>query len=154
MKKAFSMLEIVIVIMIIGVLAAISKEIIPDTTLLKDTSYLFSKLKEAQSNALLGESAKNCIDLNISKSDSIKKEEMTSKNPKKYFFDKKTKISIFGNVLKSEDKRLCFDENGRPYDSKIDLKYMIKKPFSIKVSYQKENKEMVIMPYSGFITIK
>jgi len=124
------MLEVVVTIMIVGILAAIAREIIPDMTLLKETSYLLTRIKETQSDAILEEESK-CLDM---KNSAVKK-----------------------SILKVKDgslKSLCFDEEGKPYENNTSTAQLVKKPLSISLTYKKEKKEIVVMPYSGLVTIR
>ncbi len=138
MKEAFSMLEVVITVMIIGVMIAVGTELIPNTSLSKDTSFILYKIKETQTNALLNQNKTNCINLD-------KKNYPLS-------LDKKTQILIEGNLLKK--KKLCFDSEGKPFDENLSIANLIKKPIFIKLKNNKEFKELIIMPFSGTVIVK
>ncbi len=133
MRKAFTMLEIVVTIMIVGILAVIAKEVIPDVTLIKDTSYILSKIKETQSEAILEEGEK-CFDIKSS----------TNK------LNKQTIVLIKDSSLSS----LCFDEEGKPYEDNISMAKLMKKPLFINITYKKEKKDIVVMPYSGLVSVR
>jgi len=138
MKEAFSMLEVIITVMIISVMIAVGTELIPNTSLSKDTSFILYKIKETQTNALLNQNKKNCISLD-------KKNYPLS-------IDKETQILIEGNLLKK--KKLCFDDEGKPFDENLSIANLIKKPIFIKLKNNKEFKELIIMPFSGTVIVK
>ncbi|NPA81370.1 MAG: prepilin-type N-terminal cleavage/methylation domain-containing protein [Epsilonproteobacteria bacterium] len=146
MRKAFSVLEVVVTIMIVGIIAVIAKEVIPDTVLSKDTSYLFYKIKETQAKALLNEKKENCLTLDSE----ILNE--SSKGAKNNLFNKDTKIVILNNTLK--DKKLCFDNEGKPFTKEDSKKKLIKNPLIVRVINKEEQKELVIMPFSGLVVIR
>ncbi len=127
------MLEIVITVIIVGILAAIAKEIVPDLTLVKDTSRMLSKIKETQSEAILEEGEK-CLDIKDFSKD----------------LNELTAVTIEDSSLNF----LCFDEEGRPYEDNVSMSNLMKKPLYIKLTYKKEKKGIVVMPYSGLVTVR
>jgi len=176
--SAFTILEIIFVILIITILAAIGKNFLPDFTLLNDTNYLAMKIREKQHNAIgydhfrFGDTGwenrdyskeynLTCIDLNITKQreeNSDKKsnldyEELNSNSANKYYIDYLTKINVTG--LNSTNQTLCFDHLGRPYDGNYSLEQLLlDKNVIIKLTYKGESKRLIIQPFSGYITIE
>ncbi len=135
MKEAFSMLEVVVTVMIIGIFTAIATEFIPNNALLENTSYLLYKIKETQAKALLNQDTKNCIILD-----------------KKIYETSKNNPIIIESSLKN--KKLCFDSEGKPFEENLSTENIIKKPVTIKIKHKKEEKDLTIMPFSGLVVIK
>ncbi|GEM_PF-3880856 len=135
MKEAFSMLEVVVTVMIIGIFTAIATEFIPNNSLLENTSYILYKIKETQAKALLNQDKGNCIIL----------------DNKIYDKSKNHQITIESSLL---NKKLCFDSEGKPFEDNLSVENMIKKPVTIKIKKQKEEKDLILMPFSGLVVIK
>ncbi len=135
MKKAFSMLEVVVTVMIIGIFTAIATEFIPNNSLLENTSYILYKIKETQAKALLNQENENCIILDDKISDKSKNHQIT----------------IESSLL---NKKLCFDSEGKPFENNLSIENMIKKPVTIKIKNQNEEKDLILMPFSGLVVIK
>ncbi len=147
--SAFSMVELIFVILLIGILAYIGGNFLPDNKLLNDTNFLIMKIKEAQKNALLYDTggflkpwsqtdASTCIDLNITKL-----EHLDSKAQKPYRFS--SQLSVDGNST------LCFDSFGRPYQSE----HILLKNLDMNLTYrQNEYKSISVAPLSGYVIIK
>ncbi len=135
MKEAFSMLEVVVTVMIIGIFTAIATEFIPNNSLLENSSYILYKIKETQAKALLNQDKENCITLNNKIYDTSKNHQITIES------------SLF-------NKKLCFDSEGKPFENNLSAENMIKKPVTIKIKKQKEEKDLILMPFSGLVVIK
>ena len=129
------MLEVVVTVMIIGIFTAIATEFIPNNSLLENTSYILYKIKETQAKALLNKENENCIILNDKISDKSKNHQIT----------------IESSLL---NKKLCFDSEGKPFEDNLSIENMIKKPVTIKIKNQNEEKDLILMPFSGLVVIK
>lgn len=148
MKKAFSMIELIFVIVLIGVLASIGGNLMPDNRLLKDTSYMTMKIKETQKNAIAydvvefgapwssdNDNNTTCIDLNI---DGFLEKEENRQKPHRF--------SIKNDF---DEGVLCFDSYGRPYQEE----QLLLQEKDINVTYNGKSKIISVLPISGYVTI-
>lgn len=147
-RSGFSMVELIFIIILIGVLAKIGLNYMPDNRLLSDTSFLTMKIKEKQKNAIADdvngflkpwsvEDNRTCIKLDIN---ALEKEDSRSKKPHRF----SSVISVDGN------NTICFDNFGRPYQGEQLL--LDKK--EINVTYEGNNKIISVMPISGYVIIE
>ncbi len=145
--KAFSLIELIFVIVIIGILSIIAVPFIPDYTLNDDAKSLINliNLKEStamgyEANTKDSKDKKNvCITFT---QDSLNKEENSSKI--KYFF--KSDIS-------SNYQTVCFDKFGRVFKNYIDDedRNLLHKNVTITLQYKKKNKIVTIHKITGFV---
>jgi len=171
LRSAFSLLELIFVIAIIGILAAIGAYYYRPNTLQKDTDFVLGKIKEARFrgigfNKLYAENGSQienwrsvgCIELTKEGIENafIKKDEA-----KKYRLNSHTIIeSVYYNGY--EVDTLCFDYLGRPHRDRNDngdldnnetrLDTLLHTPLKIKLSYNDKLKTILILPISGFAT--
>jgi len=146
--KAFSLIELIFVIVIMGILSYVGISSIPNETPITDAEVLKKIILNKKTNALGYEvfSENNDTCLKITK-DYINSEENFSRV--KYRF--KSTISVTG--LSNSDKLLCFDYLGRPYDGKAEenLSNLLKKLVIITISYHKREKNLTLYPISGYV---
>ena len=148
-RSGFTMVELIFIIVLIGILASIGGNLLPDNKLLNDTNFITMKIKEKQKNAI-GKSNYNfgdalwssyniatCIDLT---KDGFEKNDLQAQKPYKLH----SLLNVDGNTT------LCFDEYGRPYQSEQLL--LIKK--DINVTYNAQMRTISVMPISGYVTLK
>ena len=147
-REGFTMVELIFVIILIGVLAGIGTNFMPDNRLLGDTNFISMKIKEKQKQAIADdvngflkpwsiEDNRTCIKLSV---DSLEQEDSHSKKPHRF----SSTINISGNST------ICFDNFGRPYQSEqllLDKKEII-------VKYKDSNKIISVMPISGYVIIE
>jgi len=147
-KNGFTMVELIFIIILIGILASIGGNLLPDNKLLNDTNFITMKIKEKQKNAI-GMSSYNfgdilwssyntntCIDLT---KDGFEKNDLQAQKPYKLH----SLLNVDGNTT------LCFDEYGRPYQSEqllLDNK-------DINVTYDAKTKKISVMPISGYVIL-
>jgi len=148
LTPAFSMVELIFVIILVGVLASIGSNLLPNNRLLNDTNYITMKIKEKQKNAIgrsnynfsdeLWSSSSNftCVDLDKS---GFESEDLSAQKPHKL----SATVSVDGNVT------LCFDEYGRPYQSQ---KLLVQQK-DINVSYNGVSNIISVMPMSGYVIL-
>ena len=147
-RSAFSMVELIFIIVIMGILAEIGLNFMPDNRLLNDTNFLTLKIKEKQKQAIADdvngflkpwsiEDNRTCINLDV---DVLEKEDLNSKKPHKF----SSTINVDGN------NTICFDNFGRPYQGEQLL--LDKK--KIKVTYKDASKIISVMPISGYVIIE
>ena len=158
-KKAFTFIEIIVVIIVLSILLSIVKISIPDFTLSNDSNFFIQRIKQKQHNALglnhLSFSNSNwssiyydntCIEID---KDVLNTKEKNSIGSKKYIFHQKTEIKV-GNDF----KKICFDNLGRVYKNNYQLNNLLKMPIDVNITYKNNLKEIVIMPYTGSIIVK
>ena len=145
--KAFTLIELIFVIVIMGILSFIAISYIPDNTLTDNTKALKNLIKLKETYALGYEAnmsddndkKKVCItfDKNI-----LNNEENSSKI--RYYF----KSDISSNI-----KTVCFDKFGRPFDSSIDKKdkNLLHKNVTITLSYKNKDKNIIIYQITGYV---
>jgi len=142
--RAFSLVEVIFVIVIMGILTFSAFEFIPDNTLISDTDMLKLKIIQKKSNALgykkRGFDNYICI--------TFDKDYLNNNEDENYTF--KSDISIDG----LSGNRVCFDSFGRMYDKEIDieLKNLISsKTILITLKYKDQKQNIVIYPLTGAI---
>lgn len=144
MRKAFTMIELVLVIVIMGILAVASAMFLPNHTLINDSNFVAMQLKRVQARAIGNNQWKlpindyNCIELS-----------KTALNVKKstnggYSLHKNT-------IITSTKSRVCFDHIGKPYDGYVQNGNNLPSSVNIIVSYKSKSKTIKILPYSGYI---
>ncbi len=153
MKKAFTLVELITALIIVGILSSIAFYSIKPDYLKNDTNYVFMKLENARYSAIgydkrvssLGDlnSAIGCVDFN-------KLSEIDDKT--------KSKNYVFNSTLNYTLDILCFDSAGRLYDGSIDnnmttLDSLIQSNVIININYKDKNSTIKIYPFSGYIEI-
>jgi len=145
--KAFSLIELIFVIIIMGILTVVGLSFLPNETPLSDAEILKKIILTKKTNALgykvFTENNDTCLKIT---QDYINSEENQSKV--KYRF----KSSITVNGLNS-DSLLCFDYLGRPYDGVVEknLSNILNKNVTIILSFHNKEKNLTLFPISGYI---
>ena len=148
--RAFSLIELIFVIVIMGILSFLGLQYIPDEKLPAYTQMLKAKIMEKHSNALgyktEGFDSYYCIkfDKNWLKND--------EKNSKIKFDFNKSYITI--NVSPAlDDNRLCFDYLGRDFNGSVhkDLTNMIHTNIIINIVYNNREQNITIFPVTGTV---
>ena len=146
--KAFSLIELIFVIVIIGILTFSALEFIPDNTLISDKEMLKLKIMQKKSNALgykrIGFDDYICITFD---KDYLNDEDKGSSEKVHYTF--KSDINVEG----LSGNRICFDNFGRVYDNEVDvaLENLIDNAIIIRLTYKNEEKNITIYPLVGAI---
>ncbi len=148
-RRAFTMVELIFVIILIGILSYIGKNFLPDNRLLNDTNFITMKIKQKQKNALNYDTVgfskpwskvntSTCIDLNITK---LESEDSKSQKPHKF----SSTLNVDGNAT------LCFDNFGRPYEGE----HILLKDLDMNLTYKpNEFKTISVEPMSGYVIIR
>lgn len=152
MKKAFSMVELIFVIVLLGILVSIGGNLLPDHRLLNATNFVTMKIKETQKNAIGNDihgfdrrpwswhSSSTCIDLNVT---GFEQKDLDSQKP----FEFGDLVEVDGNNV-----RLCFDEFGRPYRHRQEQ--LLLENVEINVTYNNRTNRILVWPMSGYVTIE
>jgi len=145
--KAFSLVELIIVIVIMGILSFVGLQYIPDETLSADTQMLKEKILQKKSNALgyryYGSSDYICVTFD---KDYLNEEDKNSGEKVHYTF--KSDISVNGLT---NGNKVCFDDLGRIYDGEVDenLTKMLHVNIIITLKYRHKEKNLTIYPVTG-----
>ena len=146
--RAFTLIELIFVIVIMGILTFGVLEFIPDNTLISDKEMLKLKIMQKKSNALgykkIGFDDYICITFD---KNYLNNEDKNSNEKVHYAF--KSDISVEG----LNGNKLCFDSFGRIYDGEIDinLENLINKIITIKLTYKNNEKNITIYPFMGAV---
>ena len=172
LRRAFTMIELIIVVIIIGILAKTAISLFPDRKVTNDANYLSLQIMQKRENALNYDTYKfgealwkikpyskeynlTCIDLNITGqreaygTSTIDEQEDAKNIQKHYHINKDTVITV--SNLTDQNQTLCFDGEGRPYTLEQKL---LKKRVEIQLSNGRDKKTILIFPYSGYDIIK
>lgn len=166
--KAFTIIELIIVIVIIGIVSSIFVMNIPDNNLISDKRYLVSKLYEKKNNALkysyvnvsnnwetFNNYDNNCLNLDVREDhivnsiSQIVSEEINNELSKKYYINDNLFLNITG--LNSDLSKICFDANGVPYDGDYRLENRLKQKVVIEMNYNGKVEYIYILPMTGAV---
>lgn len=147
MKKAFTLIELIFVIVIIGIIAGVGFSMISPHYHLKDGEFLLLKIKQAKFKAMNFEGEKNstCITLTRDKLNSNEKDDV--KNQYAYKFH---------SLINSSVNKLCFDSQGRPHDGDsysgedVRLDTLIHENLDIKLTNNKKSCTIRVYPLTGY----
>ncbi len=154
MRNALTLLELIFTLLIIGILIVAGSQNLHTSFLNNDTSFITSKIIQAQYKAQgidhRDENGDEIANDSISNIGCIKftKEALDdSANSSKANY--KIHASLSGELA---NKKLCFDQIGRP--SLNDHLHPIKTTKDLILSYQDRNRTIIIYPQSGYVIIK
>ena len=142
MKTAFTMIELVMVMVIIGILAVVSAMFLPNRTLLNETNSVVMQLKRVQAKAIgnnqfIFNSNSWKSDLNLIDDSCIN---LT-----------KTDLNLKKSKITSTINKICFDNLGKPYKSNFEVINILLNSVDITITYRNKNRIIKILPYSGYI---
>jgi prepilin-type N-terminal cleavage/methylation domain-containing protein len=151
MKKAFTLVEIIFVIIILGILSAGAIMSIPDNRRYSDIHFITNTIKATQMHAMRYDHydfsnptwrdnfyASTCID-----TANIKIQEENSKSARVY--------QLRSTITAA---KICFDSLGRPYKDNYRLNNLLKTPILLDIKYKNSVRKIKIMPFSGSIMIE
>ena len=148
-NSAFTMVELIFVIVVIGILSYVGSTYMPDNRLSNDTKFLLSKIREKQKNAIgydkapFGVSSWSindthiCIDLNTTK---LENDDNRAQKPYR-----------FSSTIKPSDYQVCFDSIGRPYNASSE--HLLLKVIDINITKGSRARRLKLFPMSGYVTI-
>jgi prepilin-type N-terminal cleavage/methylation domain-containing protein len=150
MRRAFTLIELIFVIVIIGVLAGMGASSFKTHYLINDTNFIVGKIREAQYRGIGYEH--NGFGMEDSSADyergciSLKDENLTDDNYKLHVRDE--------NDNKIDYGVLCFDSKGRPHDDDFTHSSLITVQKVLTLRYRGKNSTITIEPVSGYAIIK
>lgn len=145
--RAFTLIELIFTIVLMGLLTFIGISYMPDNTLHDDAKELTNLIKLKETYAIGYEA--NMSDDNDKKKvcitfdkDTLNNEENNSKI--RYYF----KSDITSNV-----NTVCFDKFGRPFDDEVDTKdaNLSDKNVTITLTYRNKEKNVTIYKITGYV---
>jgi len=156
MKKAFSLIELIFVIVIIGIMAGIGFSSFQPKYLIDDVNFIQVKIKEAQFLGIgyehngFGIEESNpdfkngCISLTKSGLD----ENVSKKNEVNY------KLHVSITAENGVDTTLCFDAKGRPHEGDFTKASLYKEQKTFTFKYSSKSRKIIIEPYTGYVIIE
>jgi len=156
-KNAFTLIELIFVIVIIGIMAGVGSSSFKPRYLANDTNFIVSKIREAQFVGISYEH--NDFGLEDSDgSDNIGEGciELTDLNESAT--DKNSAVSYqVKSTIKSEDgvgTLICFDSKGRPHDGDFTQSSLYSGKKSFTIEYNGKQKSITVEPITGYVIIK
>ena len=148
MKRAFSMIELIFIIVLMGVLAKVGSGFLPDNRLLNDTNFISMKIKEKQNSAIGYDNFRfgNVAFWDENSSDFNRTCLQLEKN---YLENLDTTYGLF-STISSSLPTLCFDVFGRPYRSDA----LLDESVDVNISYKNKINTLSVLPMSGYVIIK
>ncbi len=145
--KAFSLIELIFVIVIMGVLSFIAVSYIPDNTLSDNTKALKNLIKLKETYALGYEA--NMSDENDKKKVCITFDKNYINNEEN---SSKIRYYIKSNI-NSDVRIVCFDKFGRPFENSVDIndKNLLHKNVIITLKYKNKDKKITIYQTTGYV---
>lgn len=148
MRQAFSLLELIFVIVLIGIIAGVGSSMFKSNYLVNDTNFIVSKIRQAQykgigyeHNSFGSETStpdydRGCIylnDANLSAS------------------DYKLHVSLGGYL---NNKTLCFDSQGRPHEGDFTKNSLLSEQKVLNLIRNSNIVSISIEPVTGYAIIK
>jgi prepilin-type N-terminal cleavage/methylation domain-containing protein len=149
--RAFTLIELIFVIVIIGIMAGVGVSSFKPTYLIDDVNYIQSKIQEAQfrgigyehndfgSDSSTPDYNSGCI--NISKT--------ALQQPAS---DTNTIYKLHVNDF--DYGTLCFDSKGRPHHDDFTFATLLNTQMTLNFTYSSKQKDIFIEPISGYAIIK
>jgi len=149
MKKAFTLLELIFVIVIIGVLAGVASSTYKENYLKNDISFIALKIKEAQYRGIGYEhmvfGTNNAPVDYINGCIRLEKSALEEKSTE-------GKVGYKLRVNSFDEGTICFDSKGRPHDDDFTLATLRSEKKVIDLSYNGETKSIEISAVSGYVS--
>jgi prepilin-type N-terminal cleavage/methylation domain-containing protein len=142
-KKAFTLLELIFVIVIIGVMVGVGSSAFKPKYLIDDSNFILAKIKEAQykgigfehlnfdGSVMGGYDDRGCI--------TFSKANLSQENYK-------IKVELSGDL---KDAKVCFDSQGRPREDSFNGSLISTKE-ELVLSFAGDSKKISIMPLTGY----
>ena len=158
-KDAFTIYELIIVIVTIGILAAVAIPRLKTNTLQEETLKVVDFIRYTQHLAMIDDKYDPqdanwqqkawCIQINennltIFSGGIYAKDPIDQSNIQKKEF----------TITLSPNKTICFDEIGRPYENSIQYSNLLRNELIITTSYEGEDINISIQPETGFVSFR
>jgi prepilin-type N-terminal cleavage/methylation domain-containing protein len=156
-KKAFTLLELVFVIVIIGIMTAIASNSFKTNYLLNDTNFITLKIKNAQSSGIgynhldfggsLSANTDNSVGCIEIKNSSLE-EKASNTNEVSY------KLHV---TLDPDDTVICFDSKGRPHDGNFTDNFnenLLTSQKTITLRYGEDERNLTIQAITGYVIVE
>lgn len=156
MKKAFTLLELIFVILIIGIISSVGFSSFKPKYLIDDVNFIATKIKETQFlgtgyehnsfgvEEITPDYSNGCIDL---KKSSLN-ESATTDNKMNYILhvtDENNNEFDYGTI--------CFDSKGRPHDNNFTNGSLLSTQKVLRFKYSNKEKNITIEPITGYVII-
>lgn len=150
MKKAFTLVELIFIIVIIGILAGVASSVFKSDYLSNDADFILAKIKQAQykgigyehngfgTQSAVADYNNGCINL-----EKISLQESSTDG----------KLTYALHVDAFDAGTICFDSKGRPHNSDFRSVNLLNDKKVITLSYNGETKNIFILATSGFAII-
>ena len=145
--RAFTLIELIFVIVIMGILSFIAVSYIPDNTLSDDTKALENLIKLKETYALGYEA-------NMSDEDDKKKVCITFDKNQINNEENNSKIRYYiKSSISSNIHTVCFDKFGRPFENSVDDEEhnLLHENVTIMLQYKNKNKTIIIHKITGYV---
>lgn len=152
-RNAFSLIELIFVIVLIGVLSGIGFYMGRPDYARQDAQYTLLKLKEARYRALGNTilSSSGCVTLTPA---SLENDNGTTKHDIKSTWDQIQVTTYSQGLHNLTNNTVCFDSLGRPHDgNSTDLSTLIQEPFSILFRNSDKNSTIRLFHGTGYAII-
>ena len=145
MKRAFSLVELIFVMVIMAILAGIGMSNFKINSLTNDADFVLTKIKQTRFEAI-GYDKSNFNGSYISNSVGCIKLDSSDLSFKNY----EIKSLIDSNI-----STLCFDYLGRPHNgsqdnNKTTIDSLLHSPLQINLTYNQKSKKITVLPISGY----
>jgi len=154
-KKAFTLIELVFVIVIIGIITGVGLNSFKTNYLLNDTNFIALKIKNAQFSGIgyshldfgggvSSTDRTGCIEINKTSL------EENATNPHKVNY----KLHV---TLNPTDTTICFDSKGRPHDGNFTDDFnanLLSSQKIITLEYRGKERNITIQPITGYVIVK
>jgi len=156
--KAFTLIELIFVILILALMSTVAVYYIPDNTLNENVKVLRDKILQKRSNAINffakdNENNLTCIEFDINK---LNEDENSSRV--NFHFSKRITIKVSGcdsvsGIDIETNKTACFDTFGRVFVGNVDdkLENLCHNNINISLSYKGKEKNLTIYSISGVV---